>query len=169
MGEPSGAAGPGGDLHGSAQVVQALQLEGVLEPGLHLLMRQPETGRERPSSMVRKLGNRRGIRKIHRSVAERPKAPRKVGDMDTLEPHVGYGRVSLASAYLPDVGRLVHSRAGLWPAGVRPLKQDAVNQLASNWSRSSSREVSIRVPFIFVVYFSRGTLPPKRNGVRKGT
>ena len=30
--------------------------------------------------------------------------------------------------------------------------------------RSSSREVRIRVPFFSVVYFSRGTFPPKRNG-----
>ena len=34
--------------------------------------------------------------------------------------------------------------------------------------RSSSREVRIRVPFLFsVVYFSRGTLPPKRNGFKR--
>ena len=36
-------------------------------------------------------------------------------------------------------------------------------------ARSSSREVRIRVPFVFsVVYFSRRTLPTKK-GVRKGT
>ena len=33
-------------------------------------------------------------------------------------------------------------------------------------SRSSSREVRIRLPFLFVVYFSRG--PSPKNGVRKG-
>ena len=33
--------------------------------------------------------------------------------------------------------------------------------------RSSCREAGIRVPFFAVVYFSRGTLPPKRGG--KGT
>ena len=33
-------------------------------------------------------------------------------------------------------------------------------------SRSSSGEVRIRVPFFSVVYFSRGTLPPKRNSKR---
>ena len=35
-------------------------------------------------------------------------------------------------------------------------------------SRSSSREVRIRVPFFQDVYFSRGTLPTKK-GVKKGT
>ena len=36
-------------------------------------------------------------------------------------------------------------------------------------TRSSSREVRIRVPeFFAVVYFSRGTLPTKK-GVKKGT
>ena len=31
------------------------------------------------------------------------------------------------------------------------------------FTRSSSREVRIRVPFFSVVYFSRGTLPPKKG------
>ena len=33
-------------------------------------------------------------------------------------------------------------------------------------TRSSSREVRIRVPFFSAVYLSRGTLPQKRNGKR---
>ena len=33
-------------------------------------------------------------------------------------------------------------------------------------ARSSSREIRIRVPFLSVVYFNRGTLPKKQVGQR---
>ena len=54
------------------------------------------------------------------------------------------------------------------PPGVVPFRREdpdhfwATPNQTQSASRSSSSEVRIRVPFLSVVYFSRGTLPKKR-------
>ena len=49
------------------------------------------------------------------------------------------------------------------PATPKPLQ---TTKMAGTESRSSSREVGIRVPTFFCSLFSRGTLPQKRNSKR---
>ena len=61
------------------------------------------------------------------------------------------------------------SLQGVWFLQMRPFRHALLGFACPsslhmrNTSRSSSREVGIRVPFFSVVYFGRGTLPQKKR------
>ena len=72
---------------------------------------------------------------------------------------MAHSRFSLANA-APENQEFVHLIEGVGGTGRQPLNKFP-HVSRETIPRSSSREVRIRVSFFSVVYFSRGTLPPK--------